>query len=84
MARIRSGEISASGGAFMYVYSKTVNSYHVVLVSDRYSEGDADDLGLGYGAALQEAVDSALSAAGAGGRASVMPSGGLAVPIAVT
>jgi nickel-dependent lactate racemase len=80
MARIRAGEISASGGAFMYVYAKTVSKYRVVLVADNHSASDAEDMGLGYGATLQDAVDQSL-AAGAGGRASVMPSGGMSVPI---
>jgi nickel-dependent lactate racemase len=80
MARVKSGEISASGGAFMYVYAKTVSRYQVALVADNHSRGDAEDLGLGYGATLQEAVDGALGSAGADARASVMPSGGLAVP----
>ena len=78
MARVKSGEISASGGAFMYVYAKTVSQYRVMLVADNHSRGDAEDLGLGYGATVQEALDSALASTSA--RASVMPSGGLAVP----
>jgi len=78
MARVKSGEISASGGAFMYVYAKTVSQYRVMLVADNHSRSDAEDLGLGYGATVQEALDSALASTSA--RASVMPSGGLAVP----
>lgn len=81
MARIQAGEISASGGAFMYVYAKTVSRYRVALVSDNYSRSEAEDLGLGYGATLQEAVDDALSSAGPAARVSVMPSGGMAVPV---
>jgi nickel-dependent lactate racemase len=80
MARIRAGEISASGGAFMYVYAKTVSKYRVVLVADNHSRSDAEDMGLGYGATLQDAVEQSL-AVGSGGRASVMPSGGMSVPI---
>lgn len=83
MSKISSGEISASGGAFMYVYSKVVNSYRVVLVSDTHSRGDAEDMGLGYGATLQDAVDTAVASAGADARVSAMPSGGLAVPVAL-
>jgi nickel-dependent lactate racemase len=82
MEKIRAGEVSASGGAFMYVYSKTVNDYRVSLVSDSYSASDADDMGLGYGATLQEAVEAAMREAGPEARVSVMPSAGLAVPIA--
>jgi nickel-dependent lactate racemase len=82
MARIKAGEISASGGAFVYVYAKTVSKYRVVLVADNHSARDAADMGLGYGATLQDAVDQSLAAAGPGGRASVMPSGGMSVPIA--
>ena len=80
MARIKAGEISASGGAFMYVYAKTVSRYRVSLVADNHTRSDAEDMGLGYGATLQEAVDDALSAAGAKARVSVMPSGGMSVP----
>jgi len=83
MERIKAGEISASGGAFMYVYSRTVNNYRVVLVSDNYSAEEADELGVGYGVTLQDAVDTALASAGADARVSVMPSGGMAVPMAV-
>jgi nickel-dependent lactate racemase len=80
MARVKSGEISASGGAFMYVYAKTISQYQVALVADNHSRSEAEDLGLGYAATVQDAVDSALARAGASARASVMPSGGLAVP----
>jgi nickel-dependent lactate racemase len=80
MTRIKAGEISASGGAFMYVYAKTVSKYRVVLVADNHTRDDAEDMGLGYGATLQEAVDDALTAAGAQARVSVMPSGGMSVP----
>jgi hypothetical protein len=52
----------------------------VALVADNHSRSEAEDLGLGYAATVQEAVDGALASAGAGARASVMPSGGLAVP----
>ena len=81
MALIKAGEISASGGAFDYAYSKAVNKYQVVLVSDRYSRTQAEELGVGYGATLQEAVDEAIAAVGPQARVSVMPSGGLTLPI---
>lgn len=82
MALIRSGEVDASGGAFDHAYSKAVSRYRVVLVSDSYSREEAEQLGVGYGGTLQQAVDTALASAGDGAKASVMPLGGLTVPVA--
>ena len=81
MARIKAGEISASGGAFMYVYAKTVSQYRVALVSDSHTREQAGDLGLGHAPSLQDAVDAAVAAAGASATVSVMPCAGLAVPV---
>jgi nickel-dependent lactate racemase len=81
MALIRAGKVSASGGAFDYAYSKAVNRYRVTLVSDSYSAAEAEEMGLGYGASLQEAVDQALGRAGPEATVSVMPVGGLTLPL---
>jgi nickel-dependent lactate racemase len=81
MRLIRTGQVSASGGAFNYAYSKAMNRSRVVLVSDRYTSAEAADLGVGYASSVQEALDSALSEAGAAALVGVMPAAGLAVPI---
>ncbi len=80
MTLIRSGEVSASGGAFDYVCSKVMSRNAVVLVSDNYSEPAARDLGVGYAASVQEAVDGALAEMGADAQLGVLPVGGLTVP----
>jgi len=81
MELIRAGEISASGGAFDYVYSKAVTRYQVTLVSDSYSADQAADMGLGYGASVQEAVDSAIAHAGQDATVAVLPVGGMTLPV---
>jgi nickel-dependent lactate racemase len=81
MTLIRRGEVSASGGAFDYCYSRAMNRNRVVLVSDNYSESEARDLGVGYANSVQAAVDNALADVGADGRVGVLPVGGLTVPL---
>jgi nickel-dependent lactate racemase len=81
MKLIRNGEVSASGGAFDYCYAKAMNRNQVVLVSDNYSESEAHDLGLSYAGSVQEAVDNALANIGSDGKVSVLPVGGLTVPL---
>jgi nickel-dependent lactate racemase len=81
MTLIRKGEVSASGGAFDYCYSKAMNRNRVVLVSDNYSESEAQDLGVGYASSVQEAVDSVLADFGSNGKVGVLPVGGLTVPL---
>ncbi|HIE29551.1 TPA: nickel-dependent lactate racemase [Candidatus Poribacteria bacterium] len=81
MTLIRKGEVSASGGAFDYCYSKAMNRNRVVLVSDNYSESEARDLGVGYANSVQEAVDNALADIGAGAVVGILPVGGLTVPL---
>jgi len=81
MTLIRKGEVSASGGAFDYCYSKAMDRNRVVLVSDNYSESEARDLGVGYADSVQEAVDNSLADIGAQRRIGVLPVGGLTVPL---
>jgi len=81
MKLIRTGEVSASGGAFDYCYSKAMNRNRVVLVSDNYSESEAMDLGVGYANSVQKAVDNALAEIGTEAQVGVLPVGGLAVPL---
>ncbi|MFQ6041054.1 MAG: nickel-dependent lactate racemase [Candidatus Poribacteria bacterium] len=81
MTLIRNGEVSASGGAFDYCYSKAMNRNRVVLVSDNYSESEARDLGVGYANSVQEAVDNGLTDFGADALVGVIPVGGLTVPL---
>jgi nickel-dependent lactate racemase len=81
MKLIRSGEVDASGGAFDYVYAKALNNYRVALVSENYSRVEAEEMGLVPAESLQQAVDEALAAAGREATVSVMPVGGLTVPV---
>jgi len=81
MTLIRRGEVSASGGAFDYCYSKAMNRNRVVLVSDNYSEPEARDLGVGHANSVQVAVNNALADVGADGQVGVLPVGGLTVPL---
>ena len=82
MSLIRKGEVSASGGAFDYCYSKAMNRNRVVLVSDNYCESEARDLGIGYASSVQEAVDNALEdIVGTDALVGVLPAGGLIVPL---
>ncbi|MBM3241255.1 nickel-dependent lactate racemase [Candidatus Poribacteria bacterium] len=84
MTLIRKGEVSASGGAFDYCYSKAMNRNRVVLVSDNYSASEARDLGVGYANSVQEAVDNALADVGTDARVGVLPVGGLTVPFGLS
>lgn len=81
MKLIRTGEVSASGGAFDYCYSKAMSRNQTVLVSDNYSETEARDLGVGYACSVQEAVDNALADMGASAGVGVLPVAGLTVPL---
>jgi len=81
MALIKAGEVDASGGAFDYCYAKVVNRNRVVLVSDNYSQREAEELGVGYAASVQEALDDAVRSHGPGAKVTVLPTGGLTVPL---
>ncbi len=81
MALIKAGEVDASGGAFDYCYAKVVSRNKVVLVSDNFSRREAEELGVGYAGSVQEAVDDAKRSEGGGAKVTVLPTGGLTVPL---
>jgi nickel-dependent lactate racemase len=79
MRMIKEGEIPASSGVFNWVTSKVIHRNRVILVSDNLSQQDVEEYGFSYGASVQKAVDEALETAG--GRVTVIPTGGLMVPL---
>lgn len=80
MALIKAGQVDASSGAFDYCYAKVASRNGIVLVSDNFSRREAEELGVGYGVSVQEALDDAIRSEGTDAKVTVLPTGGLTVP----
>ncbi len=80
MALIREGRVSASSGVCRHSYAKAIRKARIVLVSDNFSESEAQDLGIGYAKSVQEGVDNSLAEIGKEAQVGVLSVGGLAVP----
>jgi len=80
MKLIKKGEIPASGGVFDWCTSKVVHRNRVVLVSDMISEKEAEEFGFYYGESIQKVLDEELRK-NKDAKVTVIPVGGLAVPI---
>jgi len=80
MKSIKNGEILASGGVFHWCTSKVAHRNKIVLVSDMISEREAIEFGFYYGESIQKVLDKELDK-NKDGTVTVIPVGGLAVPI---
>jgi nickel-dependent lactate racemase len=81
MEMIRSGEVEASGGAFDYCYAKILRRNEVVLVSDSFTRHEAEELGVGYASTIEEGLEEAFKKHGRDATVTVIPQGGMAVPL---
>lgn len=81
MKMIRSGEVEASGGAFDYCYAKVLRRNEVVLVSDSFDRAQATELGVGYAPSIEEGLEEAFKKHGKDATVTVLPMGGMTVPL---
>ena len=80
MKSIKSGEIHASGGVFDWCTSKVMHRNKVVLVSDLVPKRETEEFGFYYGESIQKVLDGELRE-NKDAKVTVIPLGGLAVPI---
>jgi len=80
MKSIKNGAIPASGGVFDWCTSQVMHRNKVVLVSDMVSRKEAEEFDFHYGESTQKALDQEI-AAEKDAKVTVIPIGGLAVPI---
>ena len=76
----RRGEESLAS-IFDWHTCKVLHRNKVVLVSDKISRSEAEEFGFNYEESVQEALDEALRKEGGSARVTVLPVGGLTVPV---
>jgi len=75
------GRTPPSGGVFDWCTSRVVHRNKVVLISDLISGQEAREWGFDHGDSIQRALDEAIKVAGGDAKVTVIPVGGLTVPI---
>lgn len=70
-----------SGSIFDWHTNKVVHRNKVVLVSDNISQKETEEFGFNYGKSIQAALDRAMRSEGEEAKVTVIPVGGLTVPI---